>query len=64
MSDERSTAYLSSFLVVASKRNLLLQYVNLKSWTFRLGFGENGGLTIDVAPRMQNISGRSRARHL
>ena len=40
VSSGRSTAYLSGCLVVASKENLLLQYVNSKSWTFRLGFGE------------------------
>lgn len=31
------------FFVVASKRNLLLQYLNSKSRAFRLRFGENGG---------------------
>ena len=29
--------YLSSFLVVTSKGNLSLQYVNSKSWIFRFG---------------------------
>lgn len=64
MSSGRSTSYLSSYLVVASKGNLLSQYVNSKSWTFRLEFGENGGLAVGVAPRMHSILGRSRAGHL
>ena len=29
--------YLSSFLVVASKGNLLLHYVKSNNWTFRFG---------------------------
>ena len=51
----------SSFLVVASKRNLLLQYLNSKCWAFRLRFGENGGLAVGVAPKMHSISRHSRA---
>lgn len=47
----RSTAYLSSFLVVASNENLSLQYVNSKNKTFGFGFGENGGLDVGVAPK-------------
>jgi len=64
VSSGRSTAYLSSFLVVASEGNLSLQYVNSNIWTFKLGFGENGGLAMGVVPRMHSISGRSLAGHL
>jgi hypothetical protein len=39
----RSTAYLSTFPVVASKGNLSVQYGFPKSWTFRLGSGEKWG---------------------
>ena len=63
MSSGRSMACLSSFLVLAFKGNLSLMYVNSESWTIRLGFGENGGLIVGVAPRMHIISGHSRARH-
>ena len=49
VSSGRSTACLSSFLAVASKRSLSLQDVNSKSGTFKLS--GHGGLTIGVAPK-------------
>lgn len=39
MSSGRSMVYLPPFLVVFVKKNILLGYINSKSWTFRLGFG-------------------------
>lgn len=64
VSSWRSTVYFSSFLVEASKGNLSLHYVSSKNWTFRFGFGEDGGLAVGVAPRMHTILGCSYARHL
>jgi len=64
VSSGRSTTYLLGFLVLASKENLSLQYVNSKSWTFRLGFGENQGFDVGVAPRVHCISECSRVGHL
>jgi hypothetical protein len=40
----RSTVYLSSFLAIASKRNLSLQDMNSNSGTFMLGFGGTWGV--------------------
>ena len=64
LSSGRSTAYLSSFFVMASNGNLSLQNVNSKNWTFRFGFGENKDLPVGDAPMMYGISGRNHARHL
>lgn len=55
---------MSSYPVVASKGNLLLQYVILGCWTFRLEYGENGGLIEGVVPRMHSISGHIHTGHL
>ena len=64
VSSWRSTVYFSSFLVEASKGNLSLHYVSSKNWTFRYGFGEDGGLAIDVAIRMHSILGWSLCKAL
>lgn len=59
-----SLFFLSNLLVVASKGNLLLQYLSSKSWAFRLRFGENGGLATDFAPKIHHLSRHSCAGHL
>lgn len=64
VSSGRSMVYLPPFLVVFVKKNMLLRYINSKSWTFRLGFGVNRGLVEGVAPKMHSILGCSRVGHL
>ena len=49
-------AYLSYFLVLASIEISSLHHVNSKISTFRLRFGENGGLVVSGALSMHSMS--------
>lgn len=60
-----SVSYFSSLLVIATRGNLLLQYVNSTICTFKFGLGVNeGNLVESGVPRIHSMLRRSPTRHL